>query len=73
MYKFLLIIFTLFLFSCNQANNTAEMEQRIKTLELKVDSLQQSIKLMTTTDSILVEEVFRPEKGSLLEEIQSKQ
>jgi hypothetical protein len=72
MYKIFFIIFVLFLFSCNQKNNTDEMEQRIKTLELKVDSLQQSIKWMATTDSILVKEVFIPKEGSLLEEIQKK-
>lgn len=65
----LFILLLTLLFSCNPSQNTKALEQRIKTLELQVDSLRQSIKLMTVTDSILAEEVFRSEEGSLLKEI----
>lgn len=69
MKKLIFIAITIFLFSCNSSRNSEALEQRIKTLELQVDSLQQAIKTMASTDSILIEEVFKPEKGSLLEEI----
>ena len=69
MKKLIFISISILLFACNPSRNTESLEQRIKTLELQVDSLQQSIKQMTETDSILVEEVFRHKEGSLLEEI----
>jgi hypothetical protein len=68
MRKLLIIVSVLFFISCTENQKQHKLEQRVKTLEFKVDSLQQAIKWMTTTDSILVQEVFTP-KGSLLEEL----
>jgi hypothetical protein len=73
MYKILFIAMVALFVSCNQQPSTSQIEQRITTLEAKIDSLEQAIKLMTSTDSILVQQVFSPAKGSLLEEIQPKQ
>jgi outer membrane lipoprotein-sorting protein len=73
MYKILFIAMVALFVSCNKQANTSQMEQRITALEAKVDSLEHTIKLMTSTDSILVQQVFSPAKGSLLEEIQPKQ
>ncbi|GEM_PF-2841683 len=59
----------LFCFSCRQNNN---YEERISKLEQQVDSLKSDLKYGYQTDSIIIHELLKPEKGTLLYELEKQ-
>jgi hypothetical protein len=76
--KYLLILaLAIIVASCTvDSNKIKELEARQIKLEQRIDSLEHVVKMMekigAQTDSILMEEVFRNEPGSLLYELQNQ-